>query len=185
MSLDRRLDDELQNAFKREQPSVDFMMRVLERAALAPAPRRSWWKKLASLLEPPRLRPTLGWLAVGAAATLLLAVGGIEYSRMKPVSVDEKTTVATTDSAKPANREASGTPASDNQPQDFAKTAPVPKTKRASSSINRRAANARHQVQELRAQGEAAKETLMLALSIASSTLNDAQRAVHDDGLRP
>jgi hypothetical protein len=38
---------------------------------------------------------------------------------------------------------------------------------------------------ELRTEGEAAKESLMLALSIASSALSDAQKAVHDDGLKP
>jgi len=41
------------------------------------------------------------------------------------------------------------------------------------------------QERELRVEGEAAKEKLMLALSIASAALNDAQKAIHDDGLKP
>jgi hypothetical protein len=41
------------------------------------------------------------------------------------------------------------------------------------------------QERELRAEGEAAKETLLLALSIASSALSDAQKAVSDGGVKP
>jgi hypothetical protein len=37
----------------------------------------------------------------------------------------------------------------------------------------------------VKSEAEAAKDKLMLALSIASSTLNDAQKAVHDDGPKP
>jgi hypothetical protein len=54
------------------------------------------------------------------------------------------------------------------------------------SSPNHRAVLARQREErELRVEGEAAKEKLMLALSIASAALNDAQKAVHDDGLKP
>ena len=63
----------------------------------------------------------------------------------------------------------------------------LPQTKRVVyPSPNHRAALARQQQErELRVEGEAAKEKLMLALSIASAALNDAQKAVHDDGLKP
>jgi signal transduction histidine kinase len=64
---------------------------------------------------------------------------------------------------------------------------PPPSVKHAAaSSPNHRLAVARHaEERELKAEGEAAKEQLMLALSIASTALNDAQKAVHDDGLNP
>jgi hypothetical protein len=56
----------------------------------------------------------------------------------------------------------------------------------APSSTNHRLAQARHEEErELRVEGEAAKEKLMLALTIASSALKDAQKAVHDDGVQP
>ena len=44
-----RLDDELRNAFKRQQPPADFTARVLERVARQPEPRPSLWQRLAAL----------------------------------------------------------------------------------------------------------------------------------------
>ena len=170
--LDHRLDDELRNAFRREQPSADFTSRVLERVAVEPPPRLSLWQKLAMLLEPSTLR----WVAIGVTASLLLAIGAIEYSRLHQGVVNEKET-----SASPT-QEAS-TPGTDqllssgNEKTASKRVAPF--------TAKHRPALARHQEREMRAEGEAAKEKLMLALAIASSALSDAQKAVHDDGPQP
>jgi negative regulator of sigma E activity len=181
MSVDHRLDDELQRAFKRELPSTDFTARVMERVAVEGAPRASWWKKLAMLLEPPKLR----WVAIGVTASLLLAVGAMQYNRMKSAAVDDKVTVANSNPSADPNQKDAVNSAADHQAQATLKNTAAPSIKHVTSSSNHRRAIARRDSQELRAEGEAAKETLMLALSIASSTLNDAQKAVHDDGLKP
>lgn len=181
MSLNR-LDDELQKAFAREQPSADFTMRVLDRVALEPAPRQPWWKKLALLLEPPKLR----WVAIGVTASLLLAVGAMQYSRMRQVAVDDSVKVANVDSVKAGGDDAANHP-NERPVQNSMNNKPAPGLKLiGSSSTGRRITQTRHnETRELQAEGAAAKETLMLALSIASSALSDAQKAVHEDGLRP
>jgi hypothetical protein len=180
-----RLDDELRKAFRREQPPVDFTARLLERVAHHPTPRARWWSRLATLLDPPKLR----WVAIGVTASLLLAIGAAQYSRLNYGVVDDNGKIAKNDPAPEASSTGSVTADKNHSPQDVAITTakPAQNIKRAApSSTNHRLVQARHQeARELRAEGEAAKETLMLALSIASSALNDAQKAVHDDGLRP
>jgi hypothetical protein len=177
------LDHELRNAFRREQPSSDFTMRVLERVSLEPLPRLRWWQKLATLLDPPKLR----WMAIGVTASLLLAIGAMQYSRMRQVAVDDNVKFAKTADAPDGSGKDAGNPGSDRSSQNSVMKEPAPSIDRvATSSTVHRKAPARHQEErELRAEGEAAKETLMLALSIASSTLNDAQKAIHDDGPKP
>lgn len=180
-----RLDDELRKAFRREQPSVDFTARLFERVAQQPAPKARWWHRLATLLDPPKLR----WVAIGVTASLLLAIGAAQYSRLNYGVVNDNRTIAKNDPASEASSTGSVTADKDHSPQDVAITTanPAQHIKRAApSSTNHRLAQARLQKErELKAEGEAAKEKLMLALSIASSALNDAQKAVHDDGLRP
>jgi hypothetical protein len=180
-----RLDDELRNAFRRESPPADFTERLLARVAKQPAPQLRWWQKLAMLLEPPKLR----WVAVGVTASLLLAIGAAQYGRLHQVVVDDTGKVARNDPAPKASS-TDAVPADKNHsPQDDAIATPKAgrHIKRAapSSTINR-FTQARHQEdRDLRAEGEAAKEKLMLALSIASSALNDVQKAIHDDSLTP
>jgi hypothetical protein len=179
-----RLDDELRNAFRREPPPADFTARVLERIAQQPAPSPRWWQRLATLLEPPKLR----WVAIGVTASLLLAIGAAQYSKVRRPAVDDNGKVA---SVQGSDEATSPTiiPNRDNQPRDLATPEPKPvqDIKRgATSSKDHRLALARYQKErELRAEGEAAKQKLMLALSIASATLNDAERAIRDEGLTP
>ena len=180
-----RLDDELRKAFRREQPSVDFTQRLLEQVAMQPLPKARWWQRLATLLEPPKLR----WVAIGVTASLLLAIGAAQYQRLSRVVTEENKQQAT--SSQPA-------PAPPATAEDLdKKSAPVPQD----SIVGRPATIVRHsfkpaarhralvastqKVQELKSEGEAAKERLMFALAIASSALNDAQKAVHDDGMNP
>ncbi|HXI94179.1 MAG TPA: hypothetical protein VNO24_29750, partial [Blastocatellia bacterium] len=80
-----RLDDELRKAFRREQPSVDFTTRLLERVSQQPAPKAPWWHRLATLLDPPKLR----WVAIGVTASLLLAIGAAQYSRLHQVVIND------------------------------------------------------------------------------------------------
>jgi hypothetical protein len=182
--LDQRLDEELRSAFKREVPSADFTLRVLERVSLEPPPRARWWQRLAMLLEPPRLR----WVAIGVTASLLLAIGAVQYSRLQQRVVNDGGTVAGSGSSRDDTKE-SAKPGSDAVSKD--PTIVTPKTaqniKHASAlATNHRPVSTRHQQErELRAEGEAAKEKLMLALAIASSALSDAQKAVHDNGVEP
>jgi len=184
-----RLDDELRKAFRREQPSVDFTTRLLERVAQQPAPRARWWQRLALLLEPPKLR----WVAIGVTASLLLAIGAAQYSRLNRPAVSDDGKIAgnaqPTDSVK-APEPAVTTPDVRIEPKARPDAISKPSIKRGSRptglhSDQRLQASLKRQQRNLKAEGEAAKETLMLALSIASSTLSDAQKAVHEDGLKP
>lgn len=176
-----RLDDELRVAFKREQPPADFTTRVLERVARQPEPRQSWWQRLAAMLEPPKLR----WVAIGVTASILLAIGASQWSRLNRKAMTEDNTVAhvtarTDDGVKPDNS-VSSTPTQQSPKPVVQPGQKVKRPPRLSEQSMAQIAKDR----ELRAEGEAAKEKLMMALSIASSTLNDAQKAVHDDGPKP
>lgn len=179
-----RLDDELRNAFRREPPPADFTARVLERIAQQPAPRPRWWQRLAMLLAPPKLR----WVAIGVTASLLLAIGAAQYSKLRRAEVTDNTVIAYVPAPNGAHG-ATVAPDRNNRRQDLATLAPKPAPnveRGAASSKVRRLALARYQKErELRAEGEAAKQKLMLALSIASTTLNNAERAIRDEGLTP
>lgn len=183
-----RLDDELRKAFRLEQPSVDFTARLIERVAQQPEPKARWWQRLGTLLDPPRLR----WVAIGITASLLLAISAAQYSRLNQVVVDDNgkvaKNVAPPEEGIKTMAPAAATPGRDGvQPKAASSGATSEPQRRGDSRpTNRRLAPARvRQERELRAEGEAAKETLMLALSIASSALNDAQKAVRDDSLKP
>jgi hypothetical protein len=73
-----RLDDELRNALRREDPGEDFTKRVLERAAALPA-KRNWRERLPAVFGPAGNR----WAAGALAASLLIGVGGVEYRRQQ------------------------------------------------------------------------------------------------------
>jgi len=174
-----RLDDELRNAFRREQPPAEFTVRVLQRIALQPAPKARWWQRLATLLEPPKLR----WVAIGVTATLLLAIGATQYWKLHREVVNDTTIVA---KALPSVDTANATKESDRPKTAIVVSKKDQTVRRRTSSIDHRLALARYYKHEqLRAEGEAAKQKLMLALSIASTTLNNAERAIRDEGPTP
>ena len=180
-----RLDDELRNAFRREPPPADFTARLLARIAQQPAPQPRWWQRLAMLLEPPKLR----WVAIGVTASLLLAIGAVQYRGLHQVVVTDIGKVAITVPPSESTGTHTANPNVDPSHKDAAtgaNTSPRNVKRPANSSMSHRLALARYQKErEYRAAGEAAKEKLMLALYIASSALNDAQKAIHDDGLKP
>lgn len=179
-----RLDDQLREAFRREPPSADFTARVLERVAARPASRLSWWRRLAALLEPPKLR----WVAIGATAALLLAIGAAQYGRLRQEAFKGDPQVAGAVSPSQEGGKSTVSPERGDRPDETGLLAP-----KLQRSPNRRLHPASHRTdiaqgrkrQELKTEEEAAKEKLMLALHIASATLNEAQKAVHDDGERP
>ncbi len=66
-----RLEDELRNALRREQPPAGFAERVLARAA---QPRRTFWDFL-------RL-PAFRWAMAGALC-LIFVIAGLEYQQQR------------------------------------------------------------------------------------------------------
>ena len=180
-----RLDDELRMAFRREQPPVDFTDRVLEKIARQPAPRIRWWQRLAESLQPPKLK----WVAIGATAALLVAIGASQYSRLHPVVIDDSGKLAAGDS----NPQRAETP-KDRSVGSQAPQLPAPKLEpkhhsnlghRMVAASNRTPRNTRQADRAVNPEAEAAKEKVMLALHITSTTLNDAQRAIGDDEEKP
>jgi hypothetical protein len=156
--------------------------------AQLPAPKRRWWQRLATLLEPPKLR----WIAIGVTASLLLAIGAAQYSKLHRVVVKDDHQIA--DVTLPSEADGKSNPPVEGtvggervQPVQAGPIAsPKPRRNGFVSSTTHRLALARLQKErEFRIEGEAAKEKLMLALYIASSALNDAEKAIHDDGPKP
>jgi len=181
-----RLDDELRKAFRREQPSADFTQGLLERVAMQPVPKARWWQRLAMLLEPPKLR----WVAIGVTASLLLAIGAAQYQRLNREVVQDNNQQANSrepNAASPATDENSVKPPSPGRQDSIAPgaTPRIDKHKGQSASRHRALTAGTQKAQELKAEGEAAKEKVMAAFAIASSVLSDAQKAVHDEGLNP
>jgi len=173
-----RLDDELRIAFKREQPSADFAARVLERASRQPAPPESWWQRLAMLLQPPKIR----WIAIGVTATLLIAFAASQYARLRQATtIDDVKVAEQTNPAASLDQKTIAPQAGSEKAMAQTQSPPLTIKHRAAPTKLRTEPARRERQQELRAEAEAAKQKLMLALYIASATLNDAQKAVHDD----
>jgi len=181
-----RLDDELRMAFRREQPSGDFTDRVLERIARQPVPKLKWRQTLAALFQPPKLR----WVAIGATATLLVAIGAAQYARLHPEVID--------DSGKVAQKAQGGSntagDAGSVKTPDVIHQAPAPKLEptpqrntdhHLAAVSNRKLNHTRAKDRVGNPEAEAAREKVMLALHITSETLNEAQRAIRDDGYKP
>jgi len=171
-----RLDDELKVAFRREEPSPDFARRVMERIAAAPEPKKSFWQSLIGLLR----TPMLGWVAAGVTAALVVTIGALQYRQMHQVVERENLKNQTATGVQPDTKIKTPhvIPGSDEPPD----VSPAPGIKKATprriSPKNQLTRNEREQ--QLK-EGEAAKEQLLMALHIASSTLNEAQKMVQED----
>lgn len=182
-----RLDDELKIAFKRKQPSTDFAARVLERINEPPPAKKNWRQSLARFFEPPKLN----WVAVGVAASLLLAIGAASYRMLYQGAVEEGATVATSVSA-PETGGADANKADANKVEVVAApvmpyqaaTKPIIKTR----NVAVRGAKNPARLAGLRKdppvspEAEAAKERVIFALQIVGSTLSDAQKEIQEDG---
>ncbi len=173
-----RLDDELKVAFRRVEPSADFAERVMRRINNPPAAKPSLWQKLKSFFEPPVAR----WVAVGIATSLLVAIFASQYQRLQNVT-PESTIEPTAAQQAPGAKTDTVAPQLGPAPS-IEQTAP--KTVRHQPAGNRAALKrnllARQRKQrQLKIEAEQAKEQLFLALQIASSTLNDANKMVRGD----
>jgi hypothetical protein len=73
------LENELRAALRRREPPAGFTERVQAQIEAAPAPKAGWRRALASLFGIPPLR----WVAAGAAACLLLAIGIAHYREVQ------------------------------------------------------------------------------------------------------
>jgi hypothetical protein len=188
-----RLDDELKLIYGHKEPSPDFTSRVMQQVAARqtaapPAPEKSLWQSLLELARPPKFRLA----AAGFAACLLVAFLALQYARREEPAARERMVIAQTQAPSPdlgagANSRADASPG--NRPEVVA----PPKRGPARERMARAAQNNRHAKKRVReepidekalAEGEAAKEKVMLALQIASSTLNEAQRIVQGEGRR-
>jgi hypothetical protein len=193
-----RLDDELRVAFRRSEPSMDFAARVLERINERPAPKKSWWQKLAELFEMPKVR----WVAIGVAACLLVAISLAGYRRLNEKPVNDGASVASAIEAPETVSPEAGTGEPDANKTDADKEAVAAKDVVAAPvlrhedgprrNIHRRERAARVAINQSRLarigkeppvspEAEAAKERVLFALQIVGSTLSDAQKVIQED----
>ena len=167
-----RLDDELRQAFRRETPSADFAERVMKAVAAAPAPKRRWWDELLSLLAKPRVR----LVAVGVAASLLILLWAAQSRRIQTPGRNENYTANKGASpVVPAPDTIQATP-KETPKDDSEKHAVI--TQPRQQHVRKNAQSSVPRLEVAKSEGEIAKEQLMLALHIASASLNEAQRLV-------
>jgi len=169
-----RLDDELKIAFRRQEPSPDFAARLIERINSSPAPRPDFRQRLAGLFAMPRFR----WVAIGATAVMLIAIGVAQYGRLN------QTTVKDGDKLLAVNRAGTGV----DQINEWGNKAPkVDASEQPRTNIREPRKFRPHAVAIRREprpspEAEAAKERVLFALQVAGATFNEAQRAIQDDG---
>ncbi len=166
-----RLDDELRAAFRRVEPSSDFAERVIGRITNPPAAKQSLWQRLKSFLEPPVAR----WVAVGVATSLLVAIFASQYRQLQEVTPEQQT--APISAQSPEVKTEPVAPLVEKQSAPTLKHQPV--KHRAASNRNLFARQRRERRHKLEA--EQAKEQILLALQIASTTLNEANKMVRGD----
>jgi hypothetical protein len=172
-----RLDDELRLAFRRQEPPAGFAERVMERVAARPAPKPKWWETLASLFQPPRIR----WVAIGVAASLVVVIGLLQYAASEKTTARKDDAQADASSPpEPARPPAFNPPAPTGPPPP--KRAPRPK-RIVRPPVDRMhlAQKNKDQEDQQKIEGEKAKQKVMLALHIASATLNEAQKIIRED----
>lgn len=171
-----RLDDELKLALAREEPSAEFANRVLERIASRGAAKASWWGKLLSVTRAPRVR----WIAIGVAAALLVVFVGSQY-RWPPDQNIEQRQLEAKEQPSPTPDVPDHTAPQSLEGRELVaaigSNAGNVGANPAGTKANDQARRAQYRrEQELRAEGEAAKQQLMMALEVASTTLNGALR---------
>ena len=171
-----RLDDELKLALARQEPSADFASRVLERIASGGAAKKSWWERLLSVTRARRVR----WVAIAAAAALLIAIAGSQYRTPQQQNVGQQQLEADKHVGSPPDVPDHVAPQPRGEIELGAETGGGAGNVGATSAgpkTNDQVRRAQHRRErELRGEGEAAKQQLMLALQVASTTLNGALR---------
>jgi hypothetical protein len=169
-----RLDDELRMAFRREPAPPGFTENLLERVREGNIQRVSrrretgWWRLVIGWFEMSNSR-----LARSAATVLAILVLALLAYKMTPRSRERGKTAVIQTPQEPRNEQGAspapippddGIVAGDSQPRPI---------KVVTTGV-------RHRLPQPSSEAEAAKEQVMLALHIASSTLGDAQRLVRE-----
>jgi len=178
-----RLDDELRIAFKREEPSADFVMRILARLdEPQPVEKLSFWQRLALVFAPPAFR----WVAFGTAAALIVAVVSMWQLASRPAAFDRTPELATSQVA-PANGgdeiNKSPLPANSNKVIiEPGKQAPASNGSKVGLPRRHRSNFiARHAAPKVDPEAEAAKQQVLFALRVANEAMNDVQRVIQQD----
>jgi hypothetical protein len=191
-----RLEEELRLALRREPAPAGFVEKVVDRVAREPMRPRS------RLLDRWR-RALLGWFefspfgmrAAVAAAVILLAVGLFAFWLTRSGQRTRTSTPQETAQTPPQNPTQPGTVDKGSQStvgderigsdrssvkNEFVHSASKRRTHQESKLSNASERIQHHPSTE----AEAAKEQVMLALQIASSTLGDARRSVQEEDSR-
>lgn len=181
-----RLDEELKSLFQRQEPSPDFSERLLARIQAEAEPKASLWQRLIAFFQPDMMR----W-AVAAAAVLLLAIIGFtQYQRLQKNPSDSH--IAEQKQPGPSDEKVATPPGpqeKQNKPEDDRRKTDNEQKRMIAvgHSKARPAASQRRKfvkapaagdvlAEQQRTAGELAKEQLMKALSIASTTVNEARK---------
>ena len=177
-----RLDDELKVAFRREEPSPDFVARVLERINATPAPRPSLLERLVALFQAPVMR----WAALGATAALLVAISAAVYLRTDQTAAEESGKIEAVIAATDATDAETGRSNRwvEKAPNAYAVHRPdlINRARKPVQHRNRPGMLAIRKEPRPSPEAEAAKVRVLFALQIAGATFNDAQRAIQEDG---
>ena len=169
-----RLDDELKIAFRRQEPSPDFTARLIERINSSPAPRPDFRQRLAAWFSMPRFR----WVAIGATAVILIAIDVAEYGRLHQTAVKDDGKLLAVNGASTGVDQINEW--GDKTPKVH--TSERPRINMREPRKFRPNAVAVRREPQPSPEAEAAKERVLFALQVAGATLNDAQRAIQDDG---
>jgi len=181
-----RLDDELKLAMGRVEPSPDFTERVLRRIAAPPAPEKKWWESFVAPFRLPKVR----WAAAAIAALLIVAMGAFQFLRPGPAAENREVISVKTPPApdpdsnpkpvEPKQPEEINVP-DENKNESFSGKVAVQENNR--NRKIRRPTERPAKIEEIavKAEGEIAKERLLLALQIAGTTLSDARKAIRGD----
>jgi hypothetical protein len=175
-----RLDDELKMAFRREPAPNGFTERVMERVLqqqveMESRRQKSWFRLLIGWLGGGNRR----MLELAALALLLIAIGLIAYGVFH---VPQPEQIAKAEPGQGPAKLPDSVPTQPPGPvEKMAQQGPAVTTVRTGRSFSPRPRHQTHVKAAPSVEAEAAKEQVMLALHIASSTLGDAQRSVQED----
>ena len=167
-----RLDDELRAPFRRVEPPAGFAERVIGRINNPAAPKQSLWRKLKSFFEPPVAR----WVAVGVAASLLVAIFASQYTQIQEATPEQQRAPLSAEVPPVGNEPVAPLPDKRQAPPEI-KQQPV----KHRAAVNRNLLAQQRRERQHRLEAEQAKAQIMLALQIASTTLNEANKMVRGD----
>lgn len=160
-----RLEDELRAALKPEAPPPGFAERIIERLGEVPERRRGFVEAVLEALRPPKIR----FAALGTVFAIVLIGLALYYAGRNigqvPSSVNQ--TAEESGDRTPANPEKAGGAPGRPASNDHEKTAVSQVRQVRKAAKSQRAKD-----------GEEARERLLLALQIASTTLTEARDAV-------